>query len=173
MMKGLKLLNCVTTGVTLGVAVEALWKLTKKISEKRAIAKEEKEANEALWRLAYCNSLGFENFIYQSESGVVPIYTYEGFEINEYLRIPEGYVMMKMYHSSGETSYALCRELKEGSIFADYHALIFLTDEWALSSRDFEDLFGSEVTPDEEKTVDLEAVTLEMVDEDKTVELDS
>lgn len=128
-MTSKKLWKALGIGVTVGVVAEKAWR---QICNKMYVWEGER-AFRALERLAEANNLSIEAFTYVSDSGTVPIYTYDAKAINlEELMMPEGYILHKMLHPSGSVNYILGKDSVRKLTTTYYSAYLYLDDiaEW-------------------------------------------
>lgn len=122
-------------GMILGtsLAVTMVGVMVESFKEKRTkykVKAEDKRSSKAFFEFLKWNGLERKEFTHIRDAGYTPIYTYksEVFQPQK-ARIPKGYVLHKMKHSSGCANYAYGLEWQKNSMFPVYRILFYLDDE--------------------------------------------
>lgn len=116
---------------TVGVVVDAFRERRKR----QRIEAEDERSGMAFLEFLRWNGLDQKDITYVTDSGYTPIYAYCGESFDpEKARIPKGYVLHKLMHSSGAVNYAYGLELGSEDVFPDYRVLFYLdkrtTKDW-------------------------------------------
>lgn len=135
--KFLKLLGIVTIG---GAASQTICRA---ISKKMYVA-EGRRADKALDRLMRANGW----FKYVSDSGTIPIYTYDAKKIDlDKLNLPEGYILRKVIHPYGAVNYEIGADQVKKVFNTSYHPVYLYLED----ASEWNEVFEEEESDSEEK----------------------
>ena len=145
-------------GMILGmsIAITAVGAMVDSFRERRERQKvkaEDERSSRAFLEFLKWNELEQEDFTHLTDSGYTSIYGYsaENFQ-PEKARVPKGYVLLKLKHSSGVVNYAYGLEWQKNAMFPEHRILFYLEDEaeWNKDEEYEEDLRYEEEFEQEE-----------------------
>lgn len=126
-------------------------RLLKQLEEDK-LSKESMISDLVLDRLIHINNL--EGIRYFNDSGYTPIYSYNHSLDPETLKIPKGYILLKVNAGKKDGgSYAIAELDKKKKLSMDYHVLFYLIDESEeqdAKSDDIDEIFVEDLDDEED-----------------------
>lgn len=107
--------------------------------ERQKVKAEDERSSRAFLEFLKWNELEREDFTYLTDTGYTPIYTYNAEKFQpEKARIPKGYVLLKLKHSSCTVNYAYGLEWQKNETFPTHRILFYLDNEKEWENDDWE-----------------------------------